>query len=212
MPEINQIVSNDFILISWTIAFVAAGYFFKKLNKDINNNFTNIDKKFANMKKEITGKFVKVNKNIKKLKDETTKIERCINKQFDYLKRGMGTDLEKFNSSWVEMHIKELFEMDSINIINGKKFEDPNNIVNQKSKEFELDIYCENPLIIGECTTFLYSDEFDKVKKLTRVREYFGKPECLLFYFAYEISPDIEESVKEFCEKENIKLVVSKYV
>ncbi len=70
-----------------------------------------------------------------------------------------------------------------------------------KSNEFELDIYCENPLIIGECTTFLYSDKFDKVKKLTRVREYFGKPECILFFFfAYEIDSDIEESQKKFAK------------
>ncbi len=42
-----------------------------------------------------------------------------------------GTNFEKINLASVKMHNQDLFEIDSANLINGKRFKDPNNIVNE---------------------------------------------------------------------------------
>ena len=79
--------------------------------------------------------------------------------------RGMGRHFESYNATWVERYIEDVTG-NAIDIKMGKTFQDPENIVNEKSEQFELDIYFKNDdtLIIGEATTFLEQDEFDKVK------------------------------------------------
>jgi hypothetical protein len=61
------------------------------------------------------------------------------------------------------------------NVMIGMKFPDLNRIVNEKSTEIEINIFCDNPFLIGEATTFLRHTEMDKVAKLLRVHDFLGR-------------------------------------
>jgi len=48
----------------------------------------------------------------------------------------------------------------------GKTFRDPEGRVNPSNKEIEVDIFCQCPLIIGECTSYVKADEISKSNDL----------------------------------------------
>ena len=78
-----------------------------------------------------------------------------------------------------------------------------------------MEIYNENPLIIGECTTYLESDELKKVEKLVAMKEYFRKNGTInededhhLYFITFDIDESIKKEVNSFCTKTNIKIIV----
>ena len=50
----------------------------------------------------------------------------------------------------------------------GKKFPDPLGMVNPKNREVEVDLICEDPLIVAECTIHLADNNATKIQKFIR--------------------------------------------
>ena len=107
--------------------------------------------------------------------------------------------------AWLQRELASYFPHATLH--NAKRFVDIDRIVNPNMAEFELDIFCDNPLLVAECTTYLTSNEFDKVNKLLRVRQFFKNNECLLYFITYDIDEEIKNEVDAFCLNNNIKLV-----
>jgi hypothetical protein len=93
---------------------------------------------------------------------------------------------------------------------------DPDGFVNPGNNEVEIDIFCENPLIIGECTTFV--KDIKKVEKFCKVKEFVHKEfvdnlhkiEPIAYLFTYGIDEKIQENVVSLCNHNNITLVYGK--
>ena len=89
-------------------------------------------------------------------------------------------NFEKFNAAWIKRELKQK-GLNPTSIEVGYRLADVNGYVNPGSTEFELDIYCAKPLVIGEATTFLKRTELNKLESLVRKADFLGK-----FFYIFE--------------------------
>lgn len=94
----------------------------------------------------------------------------------------MGPNFGKCDMEWIQRLLCRDFDYN----IELKTFKTP---------EFELDIYCEDPFVSGEYTTYLDSDAFDKVAKLIRIKlgsnEQVGMWQTVIYIFLHGRFPKI---------------------
>lgn len=108
----------------------------------VTKQFQDETKKFQ-MKTDLEFKAIRAD-----LKDMDGRIY-CLGKRVDQNSAGLGLSFEKISAEWLKV-VLEAEGSPNITIITNKKFEDRGNIVNQKSSEFEVDIFSETPLIAVE--------------------------------------------------------------
>jgi len=68
------------------------------------------------------------------------------------MSKGMGIDLERFNTSWLKCTRANVLKF---KIEHGVKFKDPTRFVSSGSEEVEVDVLCRESLILLESATFL---------------------------------------------------------
>jgi hypothetical protein len=75
-------------------------------------------------------------------------------------------------------------DIDDRRLVHNKVFKDPNGDINPVNKEVKLDLFCDEPLIIGECTsvcnTLAKVESF--VKKKSFVQKHFPGKEMKAFF------------------------------
>jgi hypothetical protein len=167
---------------------------------------TQIDFKMKNFatKEDLSTHVNSIKKDLKHLETEIT----TINHQMNELKPFLGNYFEDFNASWIKFYFEEKYPGISIQL--RKKFDDIEMKVNPGSNYFEVDIYSSNPHIVVETTTYLKEDEFSKVEKLIRIKEFFqakGNPIEKMFFITYDIYDSITKKVEKFCSENGIKLI-----
>ncbi len=108
----------------------------------------------------------------------------------------LGANLEQVLASFVERELAAKgFQQVSLKM--RAKFKDPNRVVSPHTTEFEVDIYCENPLVIVEVTAFLTN--LDKVelfvKKVAEIKKRVPSdvPIGLIALVTYSIDDDLRE-------------------
>jgi hypothetical protein len=193
-----------------------------KIDKLENNMKGEIDKLEKNMKGEID----KLEKNMKDELAVTNNIVKEMNytvkanynttkKMKKNLKNGIGFAFEHLNASWLKTHLSALNQNVKIKVQLNKKFNDnivnKHDRVNEKTPEFEVDIYVENPFVIAECTSQV--NKIEKVQKLKRIQEFFmreKKQTASLYFFTYSIIDDIKEKVENYCRENGITLIIQK--
>ena len=77
----------------------------------------------------------------------------------------------------------------------------------------EIDYFWDNPLIVGEATSFVDSvDKLDKfIKKIELVRKKYGK-EPIKFFLGLTVRKNIRKTLKEIAEKEGIEIFLGRDV
>jgi len=79
----------------------------------------------------------------------------------------------------------------------------------------ELDLFCEEPLVVGEVTVSVDDAEAEVEKVLKRARaveEKYGRKPTLTLLCAATCRADAAERLKELCEKHGIKLILAKEI
>ena len=95
-------------------------------------------------------------------------------------------------------------------MLHSKVFEDPEGLINPGSKQFDVDIFCENPLVIAECTSHLVADKIEKVRKFPHIVRYLEKKyngTSKAFFFTMGIDDAIESEAKKILKENGIKLI-----
>ncbi len=135
--------------------------------------FNGLDQKFNDFQKFVKKEFLETKNNISKLNNQSSYLKTAI-------QNGLGTSFEQFNFTWIKQML--INEHPNIQLVQNKRFKDPEKIVNCQSDQFELDIFSDKPKVVVECTTFLNETEKDKVYKLDRVKKYFNIKETDTHY------------------------------
>ena len=95
-------------------------------------------------------------------------------------------------------------------LVRSKVFADPNGEINPGNYEFEVDLYCRSPLLVGECTVYVEEDELSKVEKFVKIVE---KIHCLhgekplAYFFAFGVHEAIEANVTEVLKEAGVKFI-----
>ena len=179
-------------------------------NEKLTHQFNNI----SGYIEKLTKNFDKTNSTVEKLSYQNEKLSsqiKNLRKSISSIGRGLGNNFEIFNAKWFEKYLS--LDHPTIKIETNGFFKDRDNMVNDKTEIFEIDIYSSDPLLICEFTTFLEIDEFSKIEKLVRIKNYFKKEskEVKYIYFVtYEIASEIEDQVTNFCNQHKIILIKKK--
>jgi hypothetical protein len=103
-----------------------------------------------------------------------------VSKQLAQIRNGLGHGFEKFNAAWVKQLLTNLGVADA-DIKIGYKMPDLQNLVDEGHKEVEFDLFCIEPLLIGEATTFLDKYEMSKMERLVKKKVFIGTSGFSLF-------------------------------
>jgi hypothetical protein len=137
------------------------------------------------------------------------KYNKMLNGKVSTMLQGMGKSLEKFSGVVVKLlHDNPSIKMDEIEV--GKRFVDRSGYVNPHSKNFEVDIFCKNPLVVAEVTTFVKDSEISKIHRLTRVVKFLEKKHKMrpkAYLFTLGIDNDIRSEVTQVCHNAGVTIV-----
>ena len=85
--------------------------------------------------------------------------------------------------------------------------------MNPQNKEIEIDIYCIDPLVIAECTSFLKENELEKVRRFVKTKDFVHElvgREPKSYFFCYSIADSILKQVVDLLADANIDLICIK--
>ncbi len=168
-----------------------------------------MDKRFEAMvtKSDFQKALEAIDKRFEKFED---KMDTQFNKVFsrlDELSESFGHDFEEFNSYWLETFL-EGQGYPKIDI-KKKTFFDQQYEVFPNSKDVEIDLFNEEPLVIGEVTAIV--KRIDKIttflRKVAFIEKRFGKADHKLF-ITYVIESTIREEALELLEEAGIDIII----
>jgi len=149
---------------------------------------------FEQMQKQMDTRFNKVDKRFNN-----------VNARFDALSLDFGTAIEKISYSF----IKQMLESEGIAVFPKLRghFIDHDYEVHAGTTDVEIDLFSAEIPLIGECS--LKITDMNKLEIFLRKINFIEKKyqkKFRRFFFTLNISPLIEEKVKSFCQKWDIKL------
>jgi hypothetical protein len=120
----------------------------------------------------------------------------------------LGIRCDGFNAAWLQRMLAARGHPDAM-VERRVMVADPERTVHSHASTVEIDLFCRDPLVIVEATTFLGEQELDKVHKFARLGALIAKregkfPEMLFCTFG--VHPSISSSVAKFCIENNIDL------
>jgi len=174
-------------------------------NSDINLSL----KEFINELRVFNNEQRVFNKRVDTFIIEQSAFNIRLEKKFSSFGKALGKNFEKYNKA-VLFLLNSDKNITTSYLIMGKKFLDPNGTINPSNKEIEVDIFCESPLIISECTSFVDSNELNKNKKFVNTIKFIENQlmkESKKYFFCYDIHDDIKDECIDIFKKNNITLV-----
>jgi len=126
---------------------------------------------------------------------------------FMEIKYTMGVRFESVIRRYLERYLRDinLLPKDKKLVAKVIKYED---------KSIEINIFCENPLILGEVTAFMhFTDEFRAmIKKFDLVEKILGKKAKMKIVFIGGIDCDTQKEVVKLAKEKGIELIIGEVV
>jgi DNA repair exonuclease SbcCD ATPase subunit len=151
---------------------------------------------------------------VKELREGQKRLERELQNTRNYMMRGfreIKSSLRKsFHGSAAAFVEFLLAEMGYDASVDRKIFV-------QENEPVEIDLFCERPLVVGEVTLKIESEEdakkeLEKLMKKVRIAErIFGKPE-FIFLVVANASKEAEGLLRKICGERGIRLVLGKEI
>jgi hypothetical protein len=125
--------------------------------------------------------------------------------RFDELSIALGHDFEEFNSLWLEDFLRNQGYPKLK--IKKRSFYDENFQVFSDSNDVEIDVYHEDPLVIGEITAI--TKTIDKATLFLRKVEFIkksNKKNPQIFFITYGFFPKIRDQALKLLEDAGVKV------
>ncbi|MHA1686083.1 MAG: hypothetical protein ACTSYD_06690 [Candidatus Heimdallarchaeaceae archaeon] len=187
--------------------FEAVDKRFEELIESMNKRFEAVDKRFEAVDKRFEELIESMNK---RFEEQDNRIDRRFDKVFerlDELSSALGHDFEEFNSYWLQTFLEEL-GYPRIKI-QKKVFYDGDYEVFPDRKEVEVDLFNEDPLVIGEVTAIVR--RIDKVttflRKISFLEKKFGPAKYKIF-ITYAIKPEIRDEAIKLLEEAKVETII----
>ena len=201
----------------------------EELRNDFNKRFEENDKRLEELRNDFNKRFEENDLKLEKLRIDTNKrfeengkrldaliakldkrfdgVDRRIDKLYDRVQEmsiAFGHDFEEFNTLWMNDFLRA---QGYKNIrLERKIFIDEEYVVNDATKNVEIDIFNEDPLVIGEVTSVVKN--LSKVTKFIRKVKFlsskFGEPVSVIF-ITYGFKPDIRDDALRVLQNNNVK-------
>ena len=132
---------------------------------------------------------------------------RWLKSAFMEIKYTMGIRLENTIRRYLEHYLRDIGLLPEEKKLTSKFFE-------HEGERIEINIFCDEPLVLGEVTTFLHGlDEFNAIiEKFEIVERIIGKTAKLKIVFIGGVNEEIYEKVVEVANKHDVKIIVGEIV
>jgi len=143
---------------------------------------------------------------VRNLREGQDRLRKYMVSGFRGLSRALGVTFEDHAASFLEVMLVEMGYPDARV---EKKY------LVYGGEVLELNMFCEEPLVVGEATVSVEDAEAEVEKVLRRARvveERYGRKPTLTLLCAATCRADAAERLKELCEKHGIKLVLGKEI
>ncbi len=176
----------------------------EKQREDTNRRFEKLSKRIEKQREEII-------KSIKKHYEMNKERIDILSGKIEDLGKSLGVTFEDF----VRVNLTEILVAAGILDINQRlesvHFKDPEHKVNLKTDDVQIDLFCENPLIVGEVTESLVSiEKFERlIKRIIFITEKFGrKPDYTIFVTkAIKLTEEDEKYFKMLSKKYDVLVI-----
>ena len=108
------------------------------------------------------------------MKNITNSLKSIENRMMEIFSRALGRNFEAYNAATIIL-MANIEGLNSSSMLHSKVFEDPEGLINPGNKQFDVDIFCEKPLVIVECTSHVVADELKKIRKFPHIVRYLEK-------------------------------------
>jgi len=143
---------------------------------------------------------------VRNLREGQDRLRKYMVSGFRGLSRALGVTFEDHAASFLEVMLVEMGYPDARV---EKKY------LVYGGEVLELNMFCEEPLVVGEATVSVEDAEAEVEKVLRRakvVEERYGRKPTLTLLCAATCRADAAEHLKELCEKHGIKLILGKEI
>ena len=113
-------------------------------------------------------------KKLKSFMKNTANSFKSIENTMENFSRALGRNFEAYNAATIIL-MANIEGLNSSSMLHSKVFEDPEGLINPGNKQFDVDIFCEKPLVIVECTSHVVADELKKIRKFPHIVRYLEK-------------------------------------
>ncbi len=180
--------------------------------QDLRKDNIKIWQEIQDLKKESTKIWQEIqrqNEEIKNLREDFqnqfSKLHRRLDKHEDYLKGSGGMALEQYSLLWFKGILQSKL-IPAEKLVWRKKLKDPD--MELGTEIIEIDIFQDDPLIVVEVTSYLSNIKklTTFIKKINIIKKIYKKEPHSVF-ICYRIENDIEDSVVQLCDTNNIMLI-----
>jgi hypothetical protein len=147
-------------------------------------------------------------KTMEKNHSEVSKVLTVHSRMLMNMAAGMGINFERYNADWLKKYLRDTIGKD-VDVFVGYQELDKHKEIHENNTRVEIDIFVDEPFIIGEATTYLGENEWQKIINFHKIGEWLGrkydeKPRMLLFCMA--IHPKLRSQVEDYCKAHGIEL------
>ncbi len=179
---------------------------FETMQQQIDRRFEESRKRFEAMQQQIDRRFEESDKRFEAMQQQIDRRFDKVFERFDELSLALGHDFEEFNSYWLETFLLEQGYPKVA--IKKRHLFDKNYTVFPNSKDVEVDLFNEEPLVIGEVTAIVRS--IDKVtvflKKIKFIEKELEREAEYKIFITYAIDPEIREEAVRLLKEGGVTL------
>jgi hypothetical protein len=118
----------------------------------------------------------------------------------------LGIRFDGFNAACLPRMLAIRGHPDAL-VERGVMVPDPERTVHSNASMVELDLFCKDPLVLVEATTFLGTKEFNRLQKGARLGALIEKCEAKnpeMLFCTFGVHPRISNKIVRFCSENNI--------
>ncbi len=181
----------------------------QKILEEIKESRIEFNKRFQESREEMDKRFESMDKRFESILKEMDKRFDRVDRRFDHLSAGMGLSFEGYNKN-VLIHFLECQGLPAKEMKWRVHFTDIYGEVNPENEEFEIDILLEEPLIIVEVTTMVYS--LVKVQyflnKIKFLEKHYQK-EAKGYFLAYNFEESIASEARKLLKEAKVRVIIT---
>ena len=171
---------------------------------ETNQRFEKIDQRFE----EVNQRFEEVNQRFEEVNQRFESLTKYMDRRFSELSIGYGATFEGFNKTILKKILEERGIPVKAFTVTPIHFNDSNHIVHVSTTDVEINIFSEDPPIIGEVTSSLV--EIEKletfIRKIKFIEKQFNK-KFKPFFITLYIAEDIQKAVKLLLTQYDIEAI-----
>ncbi len=181
---------------------------FETLQEQMDKRFEQVDKRFEALIAEMNKRFEQVDKRFEQVNKRFEQGDYKFDKVFqrlDDMSTAFGHDFEEFNSLWLQEYL--IAQGYPKLTIKKRTFVDQNYEVFPDSTDVEVDVYNEEPLVIGEVTAITRNIAKITIfmRKVQFLKKMKGK-EPKVFCVTYGFHPKIRDEALRLLEEARVKV------